>query len=123
MFRVFQVFRIEGMNKTKQLLLIVLLAAAPGATASRLPAQTNELKDEVWVCRNDVLTEGMRQANWSFVTLYRLKTGASGEVQTVTRLRNETWPDAELVECLRRWRLPVAEKEVTVQLSWKHGAG
>jgi hypothetical protein len=101
------------------------MASLAALAASRLPAQTSELKDEVQVCRNDVIPEIMQQANASFVALYRLKTGRAGEVVTVTRLREFPWSntDKALVDCLRHWRFPVADKEVTVQLSWKHGAG
>jgi len=104
--------------------LMACFAVAVGAGKVRESEQRNELKDEVVVCRNDAMPDWVWQANMSFTAIYRLKTGVSGQVDSVTRLHLlDTLPDKGLVDCLRQWRFPVAQKEVTVVLNWKHMAG
>lgn len=92
------------------------------AAGSAYISVAEQLTSEVVLC-GDIVPSELRQANATFLLVYELDTDVAGRVTRVTRARNDVLPDAGLVACLQRWRLPVADAKVTVSMTWEHAKG
>ncbi|MEO8682343.1 MAG: hypothetical protein ABI665_25065 [Vicinamibacterales bacterium] len=94
---------------------LTLIVAQPTSVGRGSPS-------EVTFC-GDLLPAALQQANASFEIFYDIETGGSGEAVRITKLKNDLLPEAPLLACLNKWKLPVTNGHVSVSMKWEHAKG